>query len=153
MFTLTRLFSAVLLGSLVWFLAPYYEALWVPQTELGHFEPWLFRAGLVVGWLFMGGLIGARGMWFSIYATIQGVVLTAVFAASVFAVREVFILGYRQRYTEPLEAVLAIPEIAGKYLFWTLDTDFLILTGAGATIIGIFLHLLHGWMERRRQDR
>lgn len=153
MFTLTRLLSALLLGGLVWLLAPYYEALWVPETELGHFEPWLFRFGLVVGWLFMGGLIGTRGMWFSIYAAVQGVVLTAVVTASVFAVREVFILGYRRRYTEPMEAVLGIPQIAGEYLSWALDKDFLILAGAGATLVGVSVHLLHRWMDRRRHDR
>lgn len=153
MFTLTRLFSAVVLGGLVWFLAPYYERLWVPQTELGRFEPWLFRAGLVVGWLFMGGLVGARGLWFSVYATVQGVVLTAVLAASGFAVREVFVLGYRRRFDDPTEAVLAIPRIAGDYLWRALDPDFLILAGSGAVVSGVLLHLLHGWMERRRNDR
>jgi hypothetical protein len=153
MFTLTRLFSAVLLGSLAWFLAPYYEALWVPQTELGHFEPWIFRCGLVVGWFFMGGLIGVRGMWFSVYATAQGLVVTAIAAAGIFAVREVFILGYRRRYTEPLDAVLGIPQIAGEYLAWTLNLDFLLLAAAGATLVGVFLHLLHAWMERRRLAR
>lgn len=153
MFTLTRLFSAVFLGALVWFLGPYYELLWPEQTELGRFEPWLFRAGLVVGWFFMGGLIGVRGLWFSIYAALQGVILTAVLSAGVFAVREVFIQGYRRRYTEPLEAVLAIPQTAGEYLWIAVDVDFLILAAGSAAAMGIALHVIHALLERRRNAR
>ncbi|GAB4260759.1 MAG: hypothetical protein Kow0013_04600 [Pararhodobacter sp.] len=153
MFTLTRPVSALLIGGFAFLVAPHYELLYGPDFELGHFEPWVGYVGLAVGWVFVGGLIGRRALWFSIYAAAQGIVLTAVVSAGMFAVRQVFILGYRQRIREPFEAVLAIPQIAWDYLRIALQKDFLLLLGGGALILGLMLHLIHAWMERRRNAR
>jgi hypothetical protein len=153
MFTLTRLVSALFIGGFAFLVAPQYELLYGPDYELGHFEGWVGRVGLIVGWLFVGGLIGKRGLWFSIYAVAQGLVLTAVASAALFAVREVFIRGYRMRIREPFEAVLAMPQITWEYLQVALQKDFLLLLGGGALILGLLLHLIHSWMERRRNDR
>ncbi len=104
MFTLIRPVAALLLAIFAAYLAAAYEPLYDPEADLGNFPLWAAGVGAVIGWVFLGGRIG-RPLWFSIYVGVQAVVLTAIGTAMLLAVREVFILGYRRRYGEVMEAI------------------------------------------------
>lgn len=153
MFTLTRLLSALLLGLFAYAVAPQYELLHEPGTDLGNFEPWVGAVGVAIGWAFLGRQIGQRAIWHSGFVGVQAVALTGIAAAGVLAVREVFVLGYRLRYDGVTEAFSGYFEIVVNWLSLAMQRDFLLLLGAGGLVLGIVLHLLHLMMERRRHDR
>ena len=153
MFTLTRLFSALLLGLFAYMIAPQYELLHEPGTDLGRFEPWVGGVGVVIGWSFLGRQIGQRALWFSAFVGAQAVALTGIVAAGVLAVREVFVLGYRMRYDNVTEAFTGYFDIVVNWLALTIQRDFLIMLGVGGLVLGAVLHLLYLAMERRRNDR
>ncbi|KPQ08423.1 MAG: hypothetical protein HLUCCA12_01045 [Rhodobacteraceae bacterium HLUCCA12] len=152
MFTLIRPLAALALGLLGWIAADAYRLLneMVPDTATFTF----LTAGIaaVSGWVFLGGQIG-RALWYSIYASIQAVVVASVATSAFFAVRQGFVLGYRMRYREPMEAVADMFAHFVDFLRIGLERDFLMLLGAGAVLIGIALHVLFWLLERRRTTR
>ena len=86
MFTLIRPVSAVLLAVFAYFAAVAYGPVYDPEVDLGTTYIW-YAVGVsfVVGWVFLGGMLG-RALWFSIYAALQAVVLSAVATAMVLGV-------------------------------------------------------------------
>ena len=152
MFTLIRPVAAILLGTFAYFAAKAYEPLYDPEAYMGAFAGWTAMMGVIVGWLFVGGRIG-RALWFSIYIGIQGVAMTGIFIALVMAVREVFILGYRRRYSEILEAFTGYVDIVLGWLGKAMDQDYLIFLATGGAVIGAVLHIVWYLLERRRNAR
>lgn len=153
MFTLIRPVAAILLAIFAYFAARAYEPLYDPHPDvLGNFAVWTAGMGFVVGWVFVGGRIG-RALWFSIYIALQGVILTGIFIAMLMGVREIFILGYRRRYTEVMEAFTGYFDVISGWLRKALVQDYLILLGIGGLVLGIVLHIVWAGMERRRNDR
>lgn len=152
MFTLIRPIAGVLLAVFAFYAAQVYEPLFDPQADMGSFALWTAGVGFVTGWLFLGGSIG-RSWWFSVYMGVQAVAIAAIGTAALMAVREVFILGYRRRYTEVMDALTGYFEIVGGWLGKAMVQDYLILLGVGGLAIGLALHLIFLAMERRRNDR
>jgi len=152
MFTLIRPFAALALGLLGWFAAEAYRPLNELIPETVTFTLWTAGLSAVVGWIYLGGQIG-RALWYSIFASLQAVVLAAVVTSAVFAVRQIFVLGYRRQYREPMEAFTGYFENLADFLLVGIERDFLIMLGIGAVIIGIVLHALHWLLERRRSAR
>lgn len=152
MFTLIRPVAGALLAIFAFFAAQAYAPLYDPQADMGAFPLWTAGVGFVTGWLFVGGKIG-RSWWFSLYMGVQGVALTAIGTAALMAVREVFVLGYRRRYAEVMDALTGYFEIITGWLGKAMDQDFLILLGVGGLVIGLVLHLIFQALERRRNAR
>lgn len=152
MFTLIRPLSAVVLAVFAYFAARAYEPLYDPQADLGAFPVWAAGISFVVGWTFLGARI-RRPAWVSIFAGVQAVVLSALSVAMVLAVREVFILGYRRRYHEPMEAVSGYFDIVVGWLGKAMVRDYLVLLGTGGVAIGVLLFVSWVMMEGRRNDR
>jgi len=152
MFTLNRPLAGLLLAVLAAYAAGAYEPLYAPEADLGTLPLWSAGIAFVVGWVFVGGRIG-RALWFSIYMGLQGVVLAVLAVAGVMAVREVFILGYRRRYPEVMDAITGYFDIIIGWLGKANDRDFLILLGVGGVVIGVALHILHALLEGRRNAR
>ncbi|PWE30111.1 hypothetical protein C4N9_05255 [Pararhodobacter marinus] len=152
MFTLIRPIAAILLGVFGYFAAKGYEPLFDPLARMGAFAVWTAGISALIGWLFVGGRIG-RALWFSIYIVAQGIVLSALVTAMVMGVREVFILGFRRRYGEVMDALTGYIDIIIGWLKKALVQEYLIFLGAGAVVIGIVLHVIWRMMERRRNAR
>lgn len=152
MFTLIRPVAAVLLGAFAYFAAKAYEPLYDPQANMGAFALWTAGVGFVTGWLFLGGRIG-RSVWFSLYMGVQAVVMAGLGTAMLMAVREVFILGYRRRYSEVMDALTGYFEIIVGWLGKAMVQDYLILLAGGGLAIGLVLHIVNLGMERRRNAR
>lgn len=152
MFTIIRPVSAVLLGLFALYAAQIYEPLYDPEADLGTFPIWAAGVSAVVGWIFLGGRIG-RAMWYSVFVSVQAVVLAALATAGFLAVGEVFKRGYRQQYDEVMEAITGYFEIVVDWLSRGLVQDFLILLAAGGVVLGVALHILWHLMERRRNAR
>lgn len=152
MFTLIRPLAALALGLLGLLAAEAYRPLndIVPDTPT--FTYWTVALSALVGWMFLGGQIG-RALWYSIYASLQAVVVAAVVTSAVFSVYRIFLLGYRRQYREPMEAFTGFFGNIVDFLRLTLERDFLFLMGAGAIVVGLVLHLLHILLERRRLTR
>jgi hypothetical protein len=69
------------------------------------------------------------------------------------AVRDIFVLGYRRRVSEPFEAVIAIPQIAWDYLQRALVPELWIILPAGGLAIGVAVHIIDRLLDRRRMAR
>ena len=151
MFTLTRLAAAILMGLFGLWLAPRYNLVYDPEAALNGLETLLGGCAFAVGWGFLGQK--ARALWLSAYQGLQAVALTGIVAAGLVAVRDIFVLGYRRQVDEPLEAVLAIPQIMWDYLSRALTVDFGLILAGGAVGIGIAVHVIDRLLDRRRLAR
>lgn len=151
MFTLTRAAAAILLMLFALWLAPRYSLIYDPEAVLDGLPRLLAICGLVIGWMFLGTV--PDRLWMSAYLGLQAVVLTGIAAAGVAAIRDIFVLGWRRQVREPLEAVLAIPEIMWDYLSRTLTLEFLMILGVGGVLIGAGVHLIDRLLTRRRMAR
>lgn len=152
MFTLIRPVAGILLAVFAFFAAKAYEPLYDPQANMGNFALWTAGMGFVTGWLFLGGRIG-RSWWFSLYMGVQSVAMTALGTAMVMGIREVFILGYRRRYSEVMDALTGYVDIIVGWFSKAMVQDYLIMLGIGGLVIGFILHVVHLGMERRRNAR
>jgi hypothetical protein len=152
MFTLIRPFSALAMAVLAWLAADAYALLYAEGAYLGRFNLWLAATAAVIGYTFLGGRV-RRGMLFAIYYSLQAVALTALVAAMAFALRMVFVFGYRRIYREPAEAIGGFVDHTLRFLAVGLDGPFLLLLLTGGTVAGIGLHLLFRLLERRRLAR
>ena len=151
MFTLTRLAAAILLMLFFLWIAPIYDRVYDPDRPLRGLANLLGTMGFVVGWAFLGGK--SRALWYSAYLGLQAVVLAGGFAAALVAVRDVFVLGYRRRFSEPFEAVVAIPEIAWDYLQRAIVPDLWVIVPVGGVLIGVVVHVIDRALDRRRLAR
>lgn len=151
MFTLTRAFAALSLALFALWIAPTYEAIYDPERPMPALRPLLAVVGFFTGWWFLGA--PRRQLWFSVYLGLQAVVLTGVIAAGLGAVREIFVQGYRRRYDEATEAVLAIPEFAWDYLSRAWVPDFVLTLAVGGVALGVAVHLVDWLLDRRRLAR
>lgn len=152
MFTLIRPLAALALGLLGLVAAEAYRPLNDIVPETMTFTYWTAGLSALVGWVFLGGQMG-RALWYSLYASLQAVVLAAIVTSGVFSVYRIFLLGYRRQYREPMEAFTGYFENLVDFLRLGLERDFLILLGIGALIIGLALHMVHWLLERRRLTR
>ncbi len=152
MFTLIRPLAALALGILGLFAAEAYRPLNDLVPDTATFTYWTIGLSALVGWLFLGGQMG-RALWYSIYASLQAVVLAAVVTSAVFSVYRIFLLGYRRQYREPMDAFTGYFENLVDFLLAGLERDFLILLGVGAVVVGLVLHVVHWLLERRRLTR
>lgn len=152
MFTLIRPLAALALGLLGYVAGNAYRVLDDTLREDSTIALWMAFIAAVVGWRFLGGRLG-QSLWMSLFVTVQAVVLAGIVASGLFALRQIFALGYQRRYREPMEAVSGFFENWGNYLLSTLDQDFLTLLAGGALIVGVVLHVLSWLMERRRNQR
>ncbi|WP_417627907.1 TrgA family protein [Pararhodobacter aggregans] len=152
MFTLIRPVAAILLAIFAFYAAKAYEPLYDPQAVMGNFALWTAGVGGVTGWVFLGGRLD-RSIWFSLYVGVQAVVLTALFTAMLMGVREVFILGYRRRYPEVMDALTGYFDILVGWFAKAMVQEYLILLGGGGLALGLLLHVLNRGMERRRNVR
>ncbi len=105
MFTMIRPLAALALAILAMIAAEAYRPLYAEDATLGAFSLWLALIAMSVGYSFLGSRIGRGGPVMTIFYALQAVALTAVLAAMVFAVRMVFVFGYRRIYREPMDAV------------------------------------------------
>lgn len=153
MFTLIRPICALVFALLAWFAAESFRGLDPRFTHLGAgFFLWTLAVATAVGWGFVGGQIG-RALWYSVFITLQGIVLAAICASGLFALAEVFRLGYRRRYAEPADAVAGFFDLATGYLRFALERDFVMHLTLAGILAGIALHVAERLLERRRQDR
>ncbi|PTX01261.1 TrgA family protein [Pararhodobacter aggregans] len=152
MFTLIRPVAAILLAIFAFYAAKAYEPLYDPQAVMGNFALWTAGVGGVTGWVFLGGRLDRR-LWFSLYVGVQAVVLTALFTAMLMGVREVFILGYRRRYPEVMDALTGYFDILVGWFGKAMVQEYLLLLGGGGLALGLVLHVINRGMERRRNDR
>lgn len=152
MFTLIRPLAALALGILGLFAAEAYRPLSDLVPETLTFTLWTAGFSALVGWVFLGGQMG-RALWYTIYASLQAVVLAAIVTSGAFAVYRIFLLGYRRQYREPMEAFTGYFENIVDFLRAGLERDFLILLGGGAVVVALALHMLHKLLERRRLAR
>jgi hypothetical protein len=152
MFTLIRPLSALALALFGFIAAREYAQLYPPGTYFGRFDLWLAGTAAVIGYTFLGARI-VRGPLYAVYYTGQAIALTAMVAAMAFALRMVFVFGYRRIYREPMDVVNGFVDHTLKFLTVTADLSFLLFLAGGALAAGIGLHLLHQGMERRRLAR
>jgi hypothetical protein len=151
MFTLTRLCAGILLMLFALWVASAYDVLYDPDRPLRGLTNVLGTVGFIVGWAFLGN--EARKLWLSAYLGIQAVALTGIVAALLVAVRDIFALGYRRRFSEATDAVVAIPQIAWEYLLRAMVPDLLIPLAVGGVVLGVVVHVIDRMLTRRRLAR
>jgi hypothetical protein len=151
MFTLTRLGAAILLMLFALWLAAPYDRLYDPGRPLPAARPLLGTVGFCVGWAFLGGR--SRALWLSLYMGLQAVALTGIVAALLAAVRDIFVLGYRRRFDDAAEAVIAIPGIALDYLARAMTAEFVTTLVMGGLVLGLLVHVIDRALDRRRLNR
>ncbi len=152
MFTLKRMTAGLSLALFGWVLAMEFAA----QSTQYFFAPGFHQIaaaiGLVVGWTFLGRNLGGRllsTLWF----TAQAIVLVAVIAAGIFAIRDGALNGTRRFRRDPIDAVMGMFDKLVEFLLATLQFDFMITAGFGVLVTGVFVHIAAAIIERRRNAR
>jgi hypothetical protein len=153
MYTMIRPLSALALALLALAAADAYKPLYAEDAALGSFNLWLTVIAVSVGYSFLGSRVGRGGPFLAAFYALQAVALTAMLAAMVFAMRMVFVFGYRRIYREPMDAFEGFVEHTLRFLGKGLDGSFLLLLGGGGVTIGILLHALFWILEQRRLAR
>ncbi len=152
MFTLIRPLAALVMAIIGFLAADFYAQLYAEGAQLGRFNLWLAATSAIIGYGFLGARV-ARGAGWAVFYTLQAVALTALVAAMTFALRMVFVFGYRRVYREPGDAVEGFVDHTLRFLAIGLDRDFLLFLFGASVTAGIGLHLLFRLLERRRLAR
>lgn len=151
MFTLTRVVAGLLLMLFMMWIAPTYAQIYDPERPMPGLAGVLGTTGFIAGWSFLGNRTWK--LWYSLYLGVQAVALAGIFAAVPAAVRDVFSMGYRRRFDDASEAVMAIPQFAWDYLWRAFERDFLITLVAGGLVLGLVVHVIDKALDRRRLAR
>jgi hypothetical protein len=151
MFTLTRVCAGILLMGFAFWIADAYDQIYDPERPLTGLHRLLATVGFMVGWAFLGNK--SRKLWLSAYLGLQAVALTGIVASLLVAVRDIFVLGYRRRFTEATDAVVAIPQIAWDYLARAMVQDLLVTLAVGGVVLGVVVHVIDRLLDRRRLAR
>lgn len=152
MFTLIRPIAALAMAIVGFVAAELYAQLYAEGANLGRFNLWLAATAAIIGYGFLGSRV-ARGPAWAVYYTLQAVALTALIAAMTFALRMVFVYGYRRIYREPMDAVGGFFDHTLRFLSIGIDQFFLLYLGGASLTAGIGLYLLFRLLERRRLAR
>lgn len=152
MFTLINPIAAILYAVFAYFTAQAFRPLFDPYGSFAALPLWAALAGAFIGMVFVGRQIG-RAAWFSVYAGLQGVVLTPVVLALAAAVPRVFDLGYRRRYDGLAEALAGYFGIVVDWLRLLFERDLLFVLALGGAGLGLVLHVIYLLLERRRNAR
>ncbi len=152
MFTLIRPIAALAMAIMGFVAAEYYAQLFAEGAQLGRFNLWLAATAAIIGYAFLGSRV-ARGPGWAVYYTLQAVALTAIIAAMTFALRMVFVFGYRRIYREPTDAVEGFMDHTLRFLAVGIDRGFLLFLFGASLTAGIGLYLTFRLLEQRRLAR
>ena len=152
MFTLTRALAALLLAALGVVLGQAWQIAVAPDVPPSRPLGLVVPVFAVIGWTVLGGMVGRR-LWQTVWGAIQSVAIAAIVAAVIAGVVRVFELGYRRRYDEVTEAIVAIPAEAFGLLRAGATQPVLVQALALAVLLGVVLHVLDRLLTARRNRR
>ncbi len=133
--TAAKLFSALCLAALGFLVSEAIKPLMPAGTGFGYFSYVNAVIGLICGWVVVGGRAG-RGISAAISNGLTGVIAMVCVGLAVQAAIQMFDLAMQHRYSGPMEAIVAIFEIAIGYGAIMMKTQVIGLLLAGALITG-----------------
>jgi len=142
--TAAKLFAGFAFAVLAFFTAEIYKPHMPESTQFGYFSFVSSLIGLVAGWRVMGPEAG-HGNWAAVNSGVKTAAVMVCLAAAVFSTYEMLVRAFRPSYKGPMEAVVAIVEIAIDYLKLMVAWDVAIVLVGGGALAG----LLSEWAARR----
>lgn len=134
--TAARLFAAICLAILGFVASEMVKDLMPPETAFGIFSYVNAGIGLICGWSIVGSR-GGRGWSAAISNGFTGMVAMVMIGLGLQAIREMVALSMKHRYDGPVEAFVAVFEIAIKYGAVMLDVQLITTLLVGAIITGL----------------
>ena len=112
--TAARLMAAVCLAVVAYIISRMVMPLMPESTDFGYFIPLNIVLGLCVGWIVMGKRAGL-GTTPGINNGLTGVFVLMLWGIGLQAINEMIRLAMRNRYDDPLEAIVAVFQIGAEF--------------------------------------
>lgn len=128
--------AALLMAALAWVGSEIYRPLMPEGTNFGWFNQVNVVLGLLSGWIVIGTRLN-RSYSDAIGAGLTGVVALVFWAVMIQAINEMLRLALERRYDGPVEALVAVFDIALDFAAKLLHAPLLILLIGGGVVIGI----------------
>ena len=116
--TAPKLVAALLFAAIAWLAAEACKPQLPEGMAVGLFAPIAAGVGLLSGWRVMGRLVG-QGVWPSAGHGLRTSLTMLVWVLLIFGIREMYIGTTHMRYAGPIEAIVGIFTLAGKYALYT----------------------------------
>ena len=142
--TAAKLFAAFAFALLAFFTAEIIKPHFGGGTQFGYFSFVSSLIGLVAGWRVMGPEAG-RGNWMAVNTGVKTSAVMLGLGLLIFSTYEMFVLAFRPAYRGPMEAIVAIFDIAVHYLTTIIAWDVIAVLVFGGALAG----LLSEWANRR----
>ncbi|MEM6577981.1 MAG: TrgA family protein [Pseudomonadota bacterium] len=128
--------AAILLAIVAWFASEMYRPLMPEGTDFGWFNEVNVVLAILSGWIVIGTRLN-RSYSDAIGAGLTGVAALVFWAVMLQAFNEMLRLALERRYDGPVEALVAVFELALDYAVNLLHAPLLILLIGGGIVIGI----------------
>lgn len=128
--------AAILMVILAWIGSEMYRPLMPDGTDFGWFNQVNLAIGFLAGWIVIGTRLN-RSYSDAIGAGLTGVAALVFWAVMIQAFNEMLRLALERRYSGPVEAIVAVFELALDYAVKLLHTPLLVLLIGGGIVIGL----------------
>lgn len=134
--TAGRLAAAAGLLAVALLVSEQIKALWPEYKNFGYFTYVNMALGALCGWIITGRRLG-RGYVAAIGSAVTGMVALILWALLVHCSYEMILRSLGRRYEGPIEAIIAVFEIAVEYGGYALQGPVLTLLIGGAIGVGL----------------
>ncbi|MFD1159541.1 TrgA family protein [Roseovarius aestuarii] len=142
--TAAKIVAAICLAIIAWYASELFRPLMPDGTDFGWFNEVNVVLGLLSGWLVVGTRTG-RSYFESFSAGLTGVAALVVWSLTVQSLNEMLKLALQRRYEGPVEAIVAMFEIAVDFGLRLLNFELIVVLLVGGIITGV----LSEWASRR----
>lgn len=136
MFTAARLVAAICLGILGAGVSEMIIPLMPEGSDPGYLTVINFGVGCVIGWRFLGIRAG-RGTSEAITNGITAVFVQVIASLLVHGTIEMLKLSMRNRFSEPVEAIIGILDVAVVYAQYLWNLPIIVVLIVGAVLAGL----------------
>lgn len=142
--TAAKMAAAIVLGAVAWYASDLVRPLMPEGTDFGWFNYVNLALGLACGWFVVGTRVG-RSYFESFSAGLTGMAALVFWAFFLQSFNEMLKLALQRRYDGPVEAIVAIFEIAVDFGSSLLDANLIITLVVGGILSGV----VSEWASRR----